>query len=207
MICDIFRLLLIATTFVNSLQKENVLERKLKPRVSGNEIFDTIIRNIISDGIVKKKFTAVPIRNLEADLETKLFVVQVRASLVATGGVISGLTSLHRISDVTHRTVGNTTYFTAGVTLYNLQLTFNHYHLRFGVFFKNGNRLTLNVSIFRVWYLFSLLCMSPCTNVTEWNSEFVHNEQICYDNSLWSVQGSNLGRSALHMHGYDAPTN
>lgn len=188
MICGIFGMLLMATTLVNSLQKENVLERKLKPRVSGNEIFDTIMRTIISDGVVKKKFTAVPIRNLETDLKTKWFVVQVRASLEATGGVISGLTSLHRISDATYRTVGNTTYFTAGVTLHNLQLTFNHYHLRFGVFFKTGDRLTLNVSIFRVWYLFSLLCMSPCTNVTEWNSEFVHNEQKCYDNSLWSIQ-------------------
>lgn len=207
MICDIFIMLLVATTFVNSLQKENVLERKLKPRVSGNEIFDTIIWNIISDGIVKNKFTAVPIRDIETDLETKWFVVQVRASLVATGGVISGLTSLRRISDVTNRTVGNTTYFTAEVTLHNLQLTFNQYNLRFGVFFKNGDRLTLNVSILRVWYLFSLLCMSPCTNVTEWNSKFVHNEQKCNDNSLWSIQGSNLRRSALHMHGYDAPTN
>lgn len=145
-------MLLIVTTFVNSLQKENGLERKSKPRVSGNEIFDTIMQNIMSDGIVKEKFTEVPIRNLETDLKTKWFVVQVRASLEATGGVISGLTSLHRISDVTYRTVGNTTYFTAGVTLHNLQLTFNYYHLRFGVFFKTGDRLTLNVSIFRAWY-------------------------------------------------------
>lgn len=200
-------MLLIATSFVNCLQKENGLERKLKPRVSGNEIFDTIMQNIMSDGIVKEKFTEVPIRNLETDLKTKWFVVQVRASLEATGGVISGLTSLHRISDATYRKVGNTTYFTAGVTLHNLQLTFNHYHLKFGVFFKTGDRLTLNVSIFRVWYLFSLLFMSPCTNVTEWNSKFVHNEQKCYDNSLWSIQGSNLGRSAQHMYEDDAPTN
>lgn len=155
MIYDIFRMLLIATTFVNSLQKEHVHERKLKPRVSGNEIFDTIMRDIMSDGTVKEKFTEVPIRNLETDLETKWFLVQVRASLEATGGVISGLTSLHRISDATYRTVGNTTYFTAGVTLHNLQLTFNHYHLRFGVFYKTGDRLTLNVSICRVCLAYS----------------------------------------------------
>lgn len=142
-------MLVIATTFVNSLQKENVRERELKPRVSGNAIFDTIMQNIIRDDIGLKRFIEVPIPNLQKELDTNWMVMQIRASLKATDGVLSGLTSLRRISDVTNRTVSNTTYFTAVVTLDDLHLTFNHYSLSFGVFYKTGYRLTLSVSIFR----------------------------------------------------------
>lgn len=141
MVNNFFGYFILATLVFSSLNYEGRCELNLSPGISGNEIFDSVIENLING-----ELRNIPVPDLHRELRSQILMIQMGVSLRATQGHLGDLTSVRRVSDVMNRTSGDSMYFAAAVTLDHLHVVFHNYRLRLGIFHKTGDRLTLHVS-------------------------------------------------------------
>lgn len=117
-----------------------------------NGLLDFILLNVRLNAEKLKDYRVVPVPDLQKNLHVNLLLTTLTASLTATQGTLSDLTTIKRVGDVTLVSQGNTLYVTAPIALDYLEVVFHQYTLQVAMVKKSGDKLQLNVSLA---YLFS----------------------------------------------------
>lgn len=116
-----------------------------------NGLLDFILLNVRLNAEKLKDYRVVPVPDLQKNLHVNLLLTTLTASLTATQGTLSDLTTIKRVGDVTLVSQGNTLYVTAPIALDYLEVVFHQYTLQVAMVKKSGDKLQLNV---RLAYLF-----------------------------------------------------
>lgn len=117
-----------------------------------NGLLDFILLNVRLNAEKLKDYRVVPVPDLQKNLHVNLLLTTLTASLTATQGTLSDLTTIKRVGDVTLVSQGNTLYVTAPIALDYLEVVFHQYTLQVAMVKKSGDKLQLNVCLA---YLFS----------------------------------------------------
>lgn len=112
-----------------------------------NGLLDFILLNVRLNAEKLKDYRVVPVPDLQKNLHVNLLLTTLTASLTATQGTLSDLTTIKRVGDVTLVSQGNTLYVTAPIALDYLEVVFHQYTLQVAMVKKSGDKLQLNVSL------------------------------------------------------------
>lgn len=113
-----------------------------------NGLLDFILLNVRLNAEKLKDYRVVPVPDLQKTLNVNLLLTTLTASLTATHGTLSDLTTIKRVGDVTLMSQGdNTLYVTAPIALDYLEVVFHQYTLQVAMVKKSGDKLQLNVSL------------------------------------------------------------
>lgn len=123
------------------------MEQRMDQVTLINGLLDFILLNVRLNDDKLKNYKVVPAPDLEKKLNVNLLLTTLTASLTATQGTLSDLTTLKRVGDATVASQGNTLYVTAPIAIDFLELAFNKYTLQVSMIKKSGDKLVLNVSI------------------------------------------------------------
>lgn len=113
-----------------------------------NGLLDFILLNVRLNAEKLKDYRVIPVPDLQKTLNVNLLLTTLTASLTATHGTLSDLTTIKRVGDVTLVSQGDKTlYVTAPIALDYLEVVFHQYTLQVAMVKKSGDKLQLNVSL------------------------------------------------------------
>lgn len=113
-----------------------------------NDVFDFIMDTVRSHGELVERYRVVPVPALVEKVQAP--GLGATATLRASRGTLTDLTSLRRAGDITLTTNGNCVFVKGSVSLGTLGITFRHYSLHAGMLAKSGDKLDIQVTIHTV---------------------------------------------------------